>query len=72
MLLLRNFISKVPLGSVINVKCNGEIIDSFKAKDFIINKNIYIRLYYRGVKSIDINGKYNFTVDITPEKTIQC
>ena len=38
MLLLRNFISKVPLGSVINIKCNGEIIDSFKAKDFIINK----------------------------------
>ena len=67
MLVLRNFISKVPLGSVINIKCNGEIIDSFKAKDFIINKKIYIHLYYRDVKSIDINGEYNFTVEITPE-----
>lgn len=66
-MLLADFISNVPLCTVINIECNGEVIDSFTAEDFI-SKNKYTRnYYYRGVKSIDINGKYNLTVHIMQE-----
>jgi|GEM_PF-6666131 len=67
-MLLADFISNVPLCTVINIECDGEIIDSFTAEDFFIRKKNKYTRNYRGVKSIDINGKYNLTAHIMPEE----